>query len=303
VTPTALHWPALAAARAHDARARVPFEIDGVVVGSVARMHLAALAAWPQDLRVDDAGVHLQVPAPARDQHLAAINAQLRARGLVRGWRDELFAIVNPHGGEPLARTERAAARFWGTLTLGAHANGYIAGADGTPTHLWIAQRAQSKATDPGLYDNLVGGGVPAGQTPPQTLVREGWEEAGLLPELMHTATPGRVLRLRRDITEGQQWEDLFGFDLAMPAGLTPSNQDGEVQGFVCLPVAEALALASSGSMTVDAALVTLDFALRHGLLRRSRAPHALPEASLARQLGTLVSPTEAVAAAIIRRH
>jgi hypothetical protein len=46
-----------------------------------------------------------------------------------------------------------------------------------------------------------------------------------------------------------------------------PANQDGEVAGFELLAPAPALALAAAGEMTVDAALVTLDFALRHGLL------------------------------------
>jgi len=77
----------------------------------------------------------------------------------------------------------------------------------------------------------------------------------------------GSVLRLLRDIPEGLQHERLYGFDLAMPAGLRPHNQDGEVAGFELLPVAQALRLAAGDAMTVDAALVTLDFALRHRLL------------------------------------
>jgi 8-oxo-dGTP pyrophosphatase MutT (NUDIX family) len=124
-----------------------------------------------------------------------------------------------------------------------------------------------TKATDPGLHDNLVGGGVPAGQSPFQTLVREGWEEAGLPPERMQQARAGSVLRLLRDIPEGLQHEWLHVYDLPMPAGLQPGNQDGEVAGFQCLPVADALALAAGDTMTVDAALVTLDFALRHALI------------------------------------
>lgn len=40
----------------------------------------------------------------------------------------------------------------------------------------------------------------------------------------------------------------------------------------VLAPVDEALALAASDEMTVDASLVTLDFALRHALLPRSDA-------------------------------
>ena len=258
-------WPALAAARRRDATARLPFFIDGHQVGSVARADLAALHAWPQWLRVDDSQVVLN--ASDRDAALATINAGLREQGLVRAWRDEPYAIVDLGSGQRLARTERAAARFWGTLTLGAHATGYVAGADGRPTHLWIARRSPHKATDPGLLDNLIGGGVPDGQAPIETLVREGWEEAGLGPQQMAAARPGRVMRLHRDLAEGLQREDLHSFDLPLPAGVTPHNQDGEVASFECLPLALALERAASTQMTVDAALVTLDFVLRHDLL------------------------------------
>jgi 8-oxo-dGTP pyrophosphatase MutT (NUDIX family) len=162
---------------------------------------------------------------------------------------------------------ERAASRFWGSLTFGAHANGYVRGADGRPAALWIAQRSAHKPTDPGLFDNLVGGGVPLHQQPAEALVREAWEEAGLAPDQARHAQPGRVLHLARDIPEGFQLEWLFAFDLELPMGFAPQNQDGEVQGFRLLPLADALALAQGDTMTVDAALVTLDFADRHGLL------------------------------------
>jgi 8-oxo-dGTP pyrophosphatase MutT (NUDIX family) len=260
-------WSALAAARAHDPATRVPFVIDGCTVGSVARAHLGALAAWPQVLAVDVAAVTLQVPAAARDATLAEVNAALRHQGLVRGWRDEIFAIVDPASAQPFARIERASARFWGTLTFGAHANGYVTGPAGRPSHLWLARRSSAKATDPGMWDNLVGGGVPAGQTPRETLVREAWEEAGLTPDQAQPVRAGGVMRLRRDIAEGLQFEQLHAFDIELPHGLAPCNQDGEVERFECLPVAQALARAASGAMTVDATLVTLDFALRHRLL------------------------------------
>jgi len=262
-----VNWPALHAARAHNRSRRVPFRIANQLVGSVARLHLPALAAWPEALLLTAGGVTLAVPAEARDATLAAINAELRAQGLVLGWRDELYAIKGLHTGETLARTERAAARFWGSITYGAHANGYVADARGRPTHLWVATRSLHKPTDPGLFDNLVGGGVPSHQTPQETLVREGYEEAGLSETQMQAATAGRVMRLLRDIPEGLQLEHLHAFDLLLPADLQPQNQDGEVQRFDCLPVGEALALAATERMTVDAALVTLDFALRHQLL------------------------------------
>ncbi len=82
----------------------------------------------------------------------------------------------------------------------------------------------------------------------------------------MRRATPGRVIELARDIQEGFMHEQLYTFDLRLPADMTPVNQDGEVAELRLLPVDEALMLAAGDTMTVDAALVTLDFALRHQL-------------------------------------
>jgi 8-oxo-dGTP pyrophosphatase MutT (NUDIX family) len=258
-------WPAIAVARQRDPARRVPLCWRGEPVGSVAREHLAALAAWPRAVTQRQDGVHWI--ATDLEPALAAVNAGLRREGYIVGWRDEWFAVVPPHGGERIVRIERAAARFWGTLTLGAHCNGYVADSAARPTRLWIARRSLDKPTDPGLLDNLIGGGVPDGQTPRETVVREGFEEAGLLPPQMAGLRAGRVLRLHRDIAEGLQLEDLHTFDLALPAGWQPQNQDGEVAGFECQPLAEAVRRALGDEMTVDAALVTLDFAVRHHLL------------------------------------
>jgi 8-oxo-dGTP pyrophosphatase MutT (NUDIX family) len=271
-------WPAIAAARAGDRAARVPFRLAGRAVGSVAREHLPALAEL-----VGGAGVvgpaHVDLPADAA--LLAALNAELRARGLIVAWRDEPYPVFEPGSMREWLRIERASARFWGTLTLGAHANGWIAGADGRPAALWIAQRSLTKATDPGRHDNLVGGGVPAGQSPWQTLQREGWEEAGLSAELLRQARPGRVVHVERAVPEGWQLEWLHVYDLQLPPDLVPVNQDGEVLRFERLPLTEAIALARGGTMTVDAALATLDFALRHRLLGSAHDALAAEAAAL----------------------
>ena len=260
-------WPALRAARAHDAAARVRCTVNGVAIGSVARQRLPALRAWPAWLQVRDDEVALHGDAVTLQPVLQDINDALRRQGLIRAWRDELFPLYDPATQRPLARMERAATRFWGTLTLGAHATGYVADPAGRPTHVWIAQRSLTKATDPGKFDNLIGGGVPDGQTPWQALLREGWEEAGLEDALLRRAAAGPVLEVRRDIPEGLQHERLYSYDLQLHPDDRPCNQDGEVAGFDCLPLADALALARGDAMTVDAALVTIDFVLRHTLL------------------------------------
>jgi 8-oxo-dGTP pyrophosphatase MutT (NUDIX family) len=266
---TAPQVPALVAAR-HAVQPRRPVWLDGERVGSVAEAHLPLLAAHGADFAVGASGVDIRISASEREPRLAALHRQWHADGVIIGWRDEAYALSPLHGpeaGRPRVAIERAASRFWGSLTFGAHANGYVRGADGRPAALWIAQRSAHKPTDPGLFDNLVGGGVPLHQQPAEALMREAWEEAGLSPDQARHAQAGRVLHLARDIPEGFQLEWLFAFDLELPMGFAPQNQDGEVQGFRLLPLADALALAQGDTMTVDAALVTLDFADRQDLL------------------------------------
>jgi 8-oxo-dGTP pyrophosphatase MutT (NUDIX family) len=257
-----MSWHALAEATRAE-RQRVPFFVGASRVGSVAVAHLAPLRALGGPFEIDAAGVRWH----GDDTDFATLHRALRDAAHIVAWRDETFPIVDLETLAPLARIERAAARFWGTLTFGAHATGYVAGADGRPERLWIAQRAFTKATDPGRYDNLVGGGVPAGQTPAEALVREGFEEAGLSRTQMAAARFAGILRLARDIPEGLQHEWLYSYDLALPPAVLPLNQDGEVHGFTCMRAADAMALAAGEQMTCDAALVTIDFGLRHGLI------------------------------------
>jgi 8-oxo-dGTP pyrophosphatase MutT (NUDIX family) len=268
-------WPAIALARACNGPARIPFVLmdeQGPVLGSVALAHLGALRAWPDAFELLAAAdgapraLVLRLAAGVRDARLARIHARLRADGLIAGWRDEPYPLRDRAGGEH-GIIECAASRFWGTLTLGAHCNGYVADASGRPTHLWIARRSASKPTDPGRLDNLIGGGVPAGQSPREAVVREGWEEAGLAPGQMAGLVTGGLVDLECDIPEGRQHERLHVFDLALPPGLVPRNQDGEVAEHRLMPVAEALERAAAGELTTDAALATLDFAVRHGLV------------------------------------
>lgn len=272
-------WPAIAAARQHRSEARLPFYIDeagrALLAGSVARAHLPALVRWPQALTLTPDRLLLRLPADERDNFFGEANRWLHAQGLLIGWRDETYALrampapdwPAPADAPLLATLERTAARFWGSTTYGAHCNGYLADAIGRPTHLWIARRAFDKPTDPGQLDNLIGGGVPLGQSAAACVVREGWEEAGLHPAQMAGLRPGRRIAVLRDIAEGLQLEDLSSFDLPLPPGLQPVNQDGEVHSHTLMPVEQALVCAAAGEMTVDASLVTLDFALRHALL------------------------------------
>ena len=214
-------WPALRAAR-HTVVPRRPVILRGprgpVPVGSVADAHLPALAAWPQWITIGPEAVTLDFGAEieAINTRWATVNEALRAQGLIVAWRDEPYGVWDEQEVSH-ATIERAASRFWGTLTLGAHCNGYVADAQGRPTHLWVAQRSLNKPTDPGMLDNLIGGGVPLGQSPWEALQREAFEEAGLAPDEIAQAMPGRIVALHCDILEGLQREHLHVYDLRLP--------------------------------------------------------------------------------------
>jgi 8-oxo-dGTP pyrophosphatase MutT (NUDIX family) len=281
---TTCSWPSLALARACARSVRIPFILPdddaapGAVLGSVAVRHLDALRAWPDAFEpvaaasgATPGALVLRLAPAVRDERLARIHDELHRSGLITAWRDEPYPLRDRTGGEH-GTIERAASRFWGTLTLGAHCNGYVADADGRPTHLWIARRSDLKPTDPGRLDNLIGGGVPRGQTPREALVREGWEEAGLEPSRMSPLVEGSVIELDCDVPEGRQHEHLHVFDLALPPGLVPRNIDGEVAEHRLMTIAEALARAAAGELTTDAALATLDFAVRRGLIEPTSA-------------------------------
>lgn len=295
-------WPAVALARACDGPPRVPFlllEEGGPVLGSVAVQHLAALREWPDafELLADHQGAPralvLRLPAPARDARLAQVHARLREDGLILAWRDEPYPLRDREGGEH-GVIERAASRFWGTLTLGGHCNGYVADASGRPTHLWIARRSLTKATDPGRLDNVIGCGVALGQTPREAVVREGWEEAGLVPAQMAGLVAGGLIDLECDIPEGRQHERLHVFDLEFAPGLVPRNVDGEVAEHRLMTVAEALERAAAGELTTDASLATLDFAVRHRLIEPI-APGEEPTGAIAPWPAALAAAFEAL--------
>ena len=274
-------WPALAAAR----HVRAPRQTLWVCqsgpmqrAGSVAVADGVALAAWPGlcEPHADGWCLHLPADVVAASAALAALNRALHASGRIRAWREEPYPLL-AESGALLAVIERASSRFWGALTFGAHCNGYIVGADGRPSHLWVARRSDTKPTDPGKLDNLIGCGVPHGQTPRQALIREAWEEAGLQPAQLASLQAGRVLNIACDIREGWQHEWLYAYDVALPAGLVPVNQDGEVAEHRLWPIDQALTFAAEGRMTMDASLATLDFALRHALLPADEAAELAP--------------------------
>ena len=257
--------PCIADARRFDPAAHRPFWIDAQQVGWIRAVDVPLLTRWPDVFEIDATRIVLAPQFTTADERSAALGAvigALAADGRIPGWRDETYAIRNAFDAPPLAYIERAASRFFGTMTYAVHLNGVVEYADGAP-QMWIARRSDTKATDPGMLDNVVAGGIGWGFGIRETIVKECWEEAGIPEDIAARATPGRTAHVLQSLPEGTQAEQIFIYDLALPAGFTPRNQDGEVGEHRLARIDEVARSIEEGAMTVDASLATLDCLLR----------------------------------------
>jgi 8-oxo-dGTP pyrophosphatase MutT (NUDIX family) len=190
-------------------------------------------------------------------------------------------------GEAPLFLIERGAARYFGVVTYAAHVNGIVR--DGRPTRMWLARRSRDKAVDPGLLDNLVGGGIAATFRVDETVVKEAWEEAGIAASLARCAQPAGTVCSRRPMFDGLQREILFVHDLALPADFVPRNQDGEAieHRLVTLDDAARTIAADCGEdeVTVESSLAVLDYLVRQGEIRPDQPRYARLAGLLHRRL------------------
>lgn len=261
--PAGLDW-IHAAAQSLDRARHLPFLIAGETVGWLRRDHVTRLDAWPALFAVRDGAVEFTptlATEPARTAALDPVVAALARAGHITGWRNERYAISTAFDAPPLAYLERAAARFFGTRTYAVHVNGIVT-EGGTP-RLWIARRARTKPVDPGLLDNLVGGGLIAGADVMAELVREAHEEAGIPAALARAAVARGAIDILRDVPEGVQQETLFAYDLELPADFAPRNEDGEVTEMRLMALDEVRAVIAKRAMTLDASLVTAGWLAR----------------------------------------
>lgn len=272
MTTPALPAQWLARLRAHAGRPpavpRLPLRWHGRTVGSVEEGFVDALHAADPVMRpllsIRDAAANL-----AGDE-LTAVLAQvaqgMRSAGLAHAWRDEQLAVRDDEGAV-VGTVERGAVRPLGIATHAVH----LVGRAPDGRH-WVQQRSWEKATDPGRWDTLMGGMVPARDSLDAALARETWEEAGLrLDQLQSLAHGGQVTTRgpSAGVGSGYVIETVDWFHCVVPAGVEPRNQDGEVQQFRLLQPQQLWQELVADAFTVEAALV-FAAAWEAGLANRS---------------------------------
>ena len=250
----------------------VRLEADGALVGELTEARAARIEAFAGAFVRDGSRVTFAPECASVEARTAAMDRiarTLAAEGALSAWRDERYEVRAVDAGPPAFLLERAAARYFGIRTRAVHVNGLVD--TGSGAAMWIARRSPAKAIDPGMLDNLVGGGIAAGATVGETLVKEAWEEAGIDAALASRAQPTGALRVRRMQPDGLQHETIHVHDLWLPRAFSPANQDGEVVEHRLVPLAEVPALLAHDeppdALTADASLVALSALIRLGAI------------------------------------
>lgn len=245
----------------------VPFHVAGAHVGD-AQPAIARFVAERVDGFVLSNGVLAMrdgsLNIDTRTSLLADAAMHLRSAGLVTGWRDELLSVGHP----AVAKIERAACRAFGITTEAVHLNAYA-----DRETLIVARRAAHKSIDPGLWDNLVGGMVPADESLQQALAREALEEAGLHIDRVELRR-GRSFQMHRPVTEGLQSEIIHVYDALLPGDVSLQNQDGEVDAIERRMLHEVINAIENDEFTLESALVTLESVTRRARIDTAGFAH-----------------------------
>ena len=262
----------LARARQAPHPGSLPLFINGRPCGWLFPSAARALAGMPEvevGLKQAHIGQHCRSEA-ALNLVLSQVATTLRQAGCAPGWRNELLDVwvadleSNTFCAERIGAIERGVVRPLGLVTRAVHLNGWSE--DG---QLWVARRALTKATDPGMWDTLVGGLISTQEDIELALVRESDEEAGLSAEDISKRTPLRTItRMRRQVPEGFQAEDVLTCECVLPEGVVPQNRDGEVMEIQRLRPEIIAEMLAEGAFTVEASIV-----IAEELLRRATHP------------------------------
>ncbi|KAJ3031699.1 UNVERIFIED_CONTAM: hypothetical protein HDU68_001216 [Siphonaria sp. JEL0065] len=196
-------------------------------------------------------------------------------------WRSERYSVWDKEGNVAL-QVERSATGLFAIRVYGCHVNGYVTipnGDNDDIIKMWVARRSYTKPTYPGMLDNMVGGGLPHGMSPTQNVIKECFEEAGVVI----TSKNVRPVSVLTSFMKGERgWvpDTEFIYDLKLDPSFVPVCQDGEVHGFELMSLAQVRVCLLKGEFMPESGLCVIDFMIRHGFIDPSIEPGYMEIAS-----------------------
>lgn len=246
-----------------------PLRVGGEILGWVPHAMAERLRVHDDVFEVGVDGVRLSdrlATFEARTDAVDRVVRALHAEGAIERYRNERYAVAPRFHDRPRFAIDRGAAARFGIRSYGVHLNGYVGRGDAM--QIWIARRADDKATWPGKLDHIAAGGQPMGLGLAENLIKEAKEEAGIPPSLARKARAAGMVSFLTENRYGIDNGTIYAYDLELPADFVPVSEDGEVAAFELWPVARVIeCLADSDAFVFDSALVTIDFLMRHGFI------------------------------------
>ncbi len=212
-------------------------------------------------------GSRLTLRAGNPTDRLEDIRAELFRHGWIEPERLEQMPITAGPKGEELARLDRSALRILGFWAQKVHINGLVGVGGPEGPSVWISRRSDHAPSNPGRWDTLIAGGRAAGNSMEQTALQEGWEEAGIAPDLMQGLHRIGELAVQYVSPRGFHQELLVICDLPLPGDFHAVCHDGEIEESVLLPFHELTArLADARAFKFSSFLVLTDLVARYAV-------------------------------------
>ncbi|ORY50023.1 hypothetical protein BCR33DRAFT_713613 [Rhizoclosmatium globosum] len=172
-------------------------------------------------------------------------------------WRSERYSVWDKEGNVALQ-------------VYGCHVNGYTETDD--VIKYWVARRSYTKPTYPGMLDNMVGGGLPHSLSPTANVIKECFEEAGVVIT-SDKVKPVSVLTSFMAGERGWVPDTEFIYDLKLDPAFKPVCQDGEVHGFELMSIEQLKECLLRNEFMPESGLCVIDFLMRHGFIDPSKEP------------------------------
>ena len=241
-----------------------PWSIDEKRVGYVHRKIVPKLLNFPYVFNMESDSLKMSKNLNTAQERSQALEEILKTFIRAGEILDEKYAVC-PEVGQPALMTiDRGAADLFGILSTGFHLNGIVQ--SGQNLKMWVATRAKNRGTFPGLLDNMVAGGQPAGLTLEENVIKECHEEASIEEKLARRAVPSGQISYTMQVGTKMRRHVMYVYDLELPSSYRPTPLDGEVEKFELLPIENIIDIVKScpNSFKFNCNLVIIDFLIRH---------------------------------------
>lgn len=200
----------------------------------------------------------------------SVINHLREGLGIKPNWQ-ETMDVRPSRSMAPLFKIKRAAMSRFGLLTYGISVNAYVVN-DDESISVWMQRKSLTSSKFPGKIDTFVAGGISSGETIKEAVIKECEEEANLPKHYFDRMKPAGCVsyfcHFKEECLDRRlELDTQYTFDLEVPKSFTPTNNDGEVNEFLLVPISQLIDMICNLEVALNSAPRIMDFLIRKGFL------------------------------------